>query len=101
MKKLKIPIQRPILSAGSAPDSIAYGIDRILAQATPIVNSKGKPLLKFGDTLQRIKIGIEEYKNQNNIENQIKWNSGIPLIEIKADAESIQIFKVIKGYRAK
>ena len=63
----------------------------------PIVNSTGKPLLRFGDTLQRIKIGIEEYDNQNNNENQITWNSGIPLIEIKADAESIQIFKVIKG----
>ena len=69
----------------------------IPGHAMPIVNSTGKPLLKFGDTLQRIEIGIEEYDNQNNNDNQITWNSGIPVAEIKADAESIQIFKVIKG----
>ena len=67
----------------------------------PVVNSRGKPLLKLGDTLQRIEIGMAQSDNQNNYDNLIIWNSGIPLIEIKADAESIQIFKVIKGNRAK
>ena len=39
---------------------------------------------------------MAEYDNQNSNDNQIIWNSEIPLIEIKADAESIQIFKVLK-----
>ncbi|MEC8614761.1 MAG: hypothetical protein VXY17_05095, partial [Verrucomicrobiota bacterium] len=62
----------------------------------PLVDSKGKPLLELGDTLQRIEIGMAKYDNQNNNDNQIIWNLDIPLIEIKAEAESIQIFKVLK-----
>ena len=35
MKKLKIPMYVPVFSGGSAPERIAYGIDRMLAQAIP------------------------------------------------------------------
>lgn len=68
----------------------------IHGHAMPIVNSSGKSLLEFGDTLQKIDIGIAEYDSHINDESQIIWSSGIPKIEIIAGAESIQIFKVLK-----
>src|SRR4029078_3904949 len=82
MKKLKIPMYTPVLSFGNEPARIAYGIERMLAQASPTPTIESNSSVRSEITVTENK-QAPEARPTPTIESNSSFGSWIAVTETR------------------